>query len=43
MDAIRRKFTDIDSVPSLNDGFSNGRVPMRMLDQAADLAHARGL
>ncbi|RPK27516.1 hypothetical protein EES37_36980 [Streptomyces sp. ADI91-18] len=43
MDAIRRKFTDVDSVPSLNDGFSNGRVPMRMLDQAADLAHARSL
>ncbi|MFD5891109.1 hypothetical protein ACFWHQ_34810 [Streptomyces sp. NPDC060334] len=43
MDAIRRKFTDVDSVPSFNDGFASGRVPMRMLDQAADLAHARGL
>ncbi|WP_331758647.1 hypothetical protein OH787_40680 (plasmid) [Streptomyces sp. NBC_01547] len=43
MDAIRRKFTDVDSVPSFNDAHSSGRVPMRMLDQAADLAHARGL
>ncbi|MEU9376527.1 hypothetical protein AB0D94_22520 [Streptomyces sp. NPDC048255] len=43
MDAIRRKFTDVDSVPSFNDGFASGRIPMRMLDQAADLANARGL
>ncbi|MFI8343951.1 hypothetical protein ACIF8W_28320 [Streptomyces sp. NPDC085639] len=43
MDAIRRKFTGVDSVPFFNDGFANGRIPMRMLDQAADLAHARGL
>ncbi|MFC9816030.1 hypothetical protein ACFVJM_28665 [Streptomyces virginiae] len=43
MDAIRRKFTDVDSVPSFNDAHRSGRVPMRMLDQAADLAHARGL
>ncbi|MGW7347906.1 DUF6197 family protein [Streptomyces sp. NPDC054854] len=41
MDAIRRQFGDIDSVPSFNDGFASGRIPMRMLDQAADLAHAR--
>ncbi|MFD9601786.1 hypothetical protein [Streptomyces sp. NPDC059970] len=43
MDAIRRKFTDVDSVPSFNDGFASGRIPMRMLDQAAGLADARGL
>ncbi|MDX3490958.1 hypothetical protein [Streptomyces sp. ID05-18] len=43
MDAIRRKFTDVDSVPSFNDGFASGRIPMRMLDQAAGLANARGL
>ncbi|MFD3679161.1 hypothetical protein, partial [Streptomyces sp. NPDC058613] len=43
MDGIRRKFTDVDSVPSFNDVHSSGRVPMRMLDQAADLAHTRGL
>ncbi|MGP3637137.1 DUF6197 family protein [Streptomyces sp. 24-1644] len=43
MDAIRRKFTDVDSVPSFNDGFANGRIPLRMLDQAAGLADSRGL
>lgn len=43
MDAIRRKFVDVDSVPSFNDGFTSGRIPMRMLDQAADLADTRGL
>ncbi|MEU6300025.1 DUF6197 family protein [Streptomyces erythrochromogenes] len=42
-DAIRRQFTHVDSVPSFNDAHRSGRVPMRMLDQAADLAHARGL
>ncbi|WP_327169944.1 hypothetical protein [Streptomyces subrutilus] len=43
MDAIRRPFGDVDSVPSFNDAHRSGRVPMRMLDQAADLADARGL
>ncbi|MFD6479337.1 hypothetical protein ACFWEH_38160 [Streptomyces anulatus] len=47
MDAIRRKFGDdrFDSVPSFNDApaHRDGRVPMRILGQAADLAHARGL
>ncbi|MGW1776242.1 DUF6197 family protein [Streptomyces sp. NPDC002104] len=43
MDAIRRQFGEIDSVPSFNDGFASGRIPMRMLDQAAGLADARGL
>jgi hypothetical protein len=41
MDAIRRQFGDVDSVPSFNDGFASGRIPMRMLDQAAGLADAR--
>lgn len=41
MDAIRRQFGDVDSVPSFNDGFVSGRIPMRMLDQAASLADAR--
>lgn len=41
MDAIRRQFGDIDSVPSFNDGFASGRIPMRMLDQAVGLADAR--
>ncbi|MGI5484723.1 DUF6197 family protein [Streptomyces lavendofoliae] len=44
LDAIRRKFGDhVDSVPSFNDAHGTGRVPLRMLDQAAHLADARGL
>ncbi|WP_328629564.1 hypothetical protein OHA88_02615 [Streptomyces sp. NBC_00353] len=43
MDAIRRKFGDVDSVPGFNDAFDRGRTPIRMVDQAAGLADARGL
>ncbi|MEV8435106.1 DUF6197 family protein [Streptomyces chartreusis] len=44
LDAIRREFgNDVDSVPSFNDAWANGRVPVRMVDQAARLADARGL
>ncbi|MFI8916535.1 hypothetical protein ACIGW4_33675 [Streptomyces sp. NPDC053513] len=44
LDAIRRRFGEhVDSVPSFNDAHGSGRVPMRMLDQAAGLADARGL
>ncbi|QHC23238.1 DUF6197 family protein [Streptomyces sp. GS7] len=44
LDAIRRQFgDDADSVPAFNDAWGHGRVPMRMLDQAAGLADARGL
>ncbi|MEV6131954.1 hypothetical protein AB0M05_35075 [Streptomyces violaceusniger] len=44
LDAIRRTFgDDVDSVPSFNDAFARGRVPIRMVDQAAHLADARGL
>ncbi|MFJ3481566.1 DUF6197 family protein [Streptomyces microflavus] len=43
MDAIRRKFSDADSVPSFNDSFASSRIPLRMLDQAAGLAGTRGL
>jgi hypothetical protein len=44
LDAIRRKFgDDVDSVPSFNDAHGSARVPLRMLDQAAGLADARGL
>ncbi|MEU0984690.1 hypothetical protein ABZ488_36430 [Streptomyces griseus] len=43
LDAIRRQFGDVDSVPSLNDAFADARIPLRMLDQAASLADARGL
>ncbi|MFF2101769.1 hypothetical protein [Streptomyces sp. NPDC058202] len=44
LDAIRRQFgDDVDSVPSFNDAHGNDRVPLRMVDQAAGLADARGL
>ncbi|MFC0602251.1 DUF6197 family protein [Streptomyces palmae] len=44
LDAIRRKFGhDIDSVPTFNDAHGTGRVPIRMVDQAAHHADARGL
>ncbi|MGA4867268.1 DUF6197 family protein [Streptomyces lavendulocolor] len=44
LDAIRRKFGEhVDSVPSFNDAHGSARVPVRMLDQAAHLADARGL
>ncbi|MEV6123043.1 hypothetical protein AB0M23_21420 [Streptomyces sp. NPDC052077] len=44
LDAIRRTFGEhVDSVPSFNDAHGSGRVPLRMVDQAAALADARGL
>ncbi|MCZ4606119.1 hypothetical protein O3S80_20635 [Streptomyces sp. Lzd4kr] len=44
LDAIRREFgNDVDSVPSFNDAWADGRVPLRMVDQASHLADARGL
>ncbi|MCL3998168.1 DUF6197 family protein [Streptomyces lavenduligriseus] len=44
LDAIRRQFgDDVDSVPSFNDAFATGRTPLRLVDQAAHLADARGL
>lgn len=43
MDAIRRRFDGVDSVPGFNDTFDSGRTPIRMVDQAAGLADARGL
>ncbi|MYR14801.1 hypothetical protein GTY62_30210 [Streptomyces sp. SID724] len=43
LDAIRRQFGDVDSVPSFNDAFADARIPLRMLDQAASLADVRGL
>lgn len=44
LDAIRRTFGEgVDSVPSFNDAHGTGRAPLRMVDQAADLADARGL
>ncbi|QNT98400.1 hypothetical protein HEP81_08173 (plasmid) [Streptomyces griseofuscus] len=44
LDAIRREFGEhVDSVPSFNDAHGSARTPIRMVDQAAHLAHARGL
>ncbi|MFJ2094695.1 hypothetical protein ACIOEW_36380 [Streptomyces sp. NPDC087901] len=44
LDAIRRQFGDhVDSVPGFNDSWTDGRHPLRMLDQAAGLADARCL
>ncbi|GAB1340858.1 hypothetical protein ACE1SV_74480 [Streptomyces sp. E-15] len=44
LDAIRRRFGgDVDSVPSFNDAHGSGRIPMRMLGEAASMADARGL
>lgn len=44
LEAIRRQFGDrFDSVPAFNDAHQDGRVPLQILGQAADLAHARGL
>jgi hypothetical protein len=44
LDAIRRRFgDDVDSVPSFNDAHGSAHTPLRMLDQAAILADARGL
>jgi hypothetical protein len=43
MDAIRRQFTNADSVPGFNDAWGRPTVPLRLLDQAAGLADARGI
>lgn len=44
LEAIRRQFgPHVESVPSFNDAWGNGREPTRMLEQAAILADARGL
>ncbi|MFE0726286.1 hypothetical protein ACFW4M_32855 [Streptomyces sp. NPDC058794] len=41
LETIRRHFPDEESVPGFNDGRHGPRVVFRVLDQAADLAHAR--
>ncbi|MCF2131044.1 hypothetical protein L1I79_32165 [Strepomyces sp. STD 3.1] len=44
LDTIRRRFgAHVDSVPSFNDAHGSGRIPLRMLDQAAATAAAKGL
>ncbi|WP_406396493.1 hypothetical protein [Streptomyces sp. NBC_00887] len=42
MDAIRADFGDAYSVPTFNDRWADGSVPMRILGQAADLAQHHG-
>jgi hypothetical protein len=44
LDAIRRRFgDDVDSVPSFNDAHGSGRIPVRMLGEAASMADGKGL
>jgi hypothetical protein len=43
MDAIRQQFPDAESVPSFNDAWGNGRVPIRLLQQAANRADVLGI
>ncbi|MFD9029030.1 hypothetical protein [Streptomyces parvulus] len=44
LETIRRRFgAHVDSVPSFNDAHGSGRIPLRMLDQAAATAAAKGL
>ncbi|MEU5666517.1 DUF6197 family protein [Streptomyces longwoodensis] len=43
LDAIRREFGDVPSVPAFNDAHGTPGIPVRMLDRAARLADARGL
>jgi hypothetical protein len=44
MEAIRRRFgPHVESVPSFNDAWANGREPTRMMEQACVLAENRGI
>ncbi|MFC9954869.1 hypothetical protein ACFVIN_31360 [Streptomyces prasinus] len=43
LETIRRHFPDEETVPGFNDGRHGPRAVFRVLDQAADLAHARDL
>jgi hypothetical protein len=44
LDVIRRRFgDDVDSVPSFNDAHGSGRIPVRMLGEAASMADVKGL
>ncbi|MFE2587307.1 hypothetical protein [Streptomyces sp. NPDC059378] len=42
-DALHRRFGGDISVPDFNDAHGTGRIPARMLGEAASLADARGL
>jgi len=41
LDAIQQRFAGIESVPQFNDQVANGEGALRILGEAADLAHAR--
>jgi hypothetical protein len=43
LDVIRREFPTAETIPSWNDSQSGPRLPLRMLDRAAQLAHNRNL
>ncbi|WP_428837868.1 DUF6197 family protein, partial [Streptomyces thermogriseus] len=43
LETIRRHAPDAQSVPDFNDRWTSPRTPLRVLEQAADLAHARSL
>ncbi|MEU0781255.1 hypothetical protein ABZ341_06670 [Streptomyces sp. NPDC006173] len=44
LEAIRRKFgPSVESVPTFNDAWADGREPTRMMEQASVLADARGI
>ncbi|MPY47132.1 DUF6197 family protein [Streptomyces acidicola] len=43
LEAIRRDFRDVESIPSWNDARRDPRLPLLYLDRAATLAHARTL
>ncbi|MGY4930331.1 DUF6197 family protein [Streptomyces sp. 900116325] len=43
LDAIRRQFADVETVPQFNDAQTGAAVPIRILGEAANLAAARGI
>ncbi|MFD5426388.1 hypothetical protein [Streptomyces sp. NPDC127084] len=43
LDAIRREFGDVDSVPTFNDAHGSGHIPLRMVEHAGGWADTRGL
>lgn len=43
LDVIRRDFPDVDTIPSWNDAWRDGRLPLRYLDRATQHAHARAI
>jgi hypothetical protein len=41
LDAIRRRFAHVETVPQFNDQIASRESALRILGEAADLAHAR--